>query len=366
MGLFQNILNIFGSNKQTEETKKDIVLDTYSSVEKLLSKKDTKVLSSLYVSGPARAGKGDEILKFIKQFCTKYNRLQTLDLSGIVGLEEIPEEALSECRSLTKLILPSGLRAIKTNAFNKCTNLESVVFPEGLERIYEGAFAYCPKLTNVTLPHSLYRLGKEVFSGDDSLTEITITSRVESIGTGCFSCRNLKSIVVEPHNPSYIAVDNVLYSRNGSALIQYACGMEAATFTVPNTVAKIVEEAFAGCQNIHEIKLASEVNIIGKGAFRNCSQLQQLSFPSRVENIGEEAFKDCTGLTSVNFEKGITNIGSKAFFGCSGLSTITLPNSLMKVGDEAFANCSNLIECSLPNSVEYVGKNIFVGTKINK
>lgn len=365
MGFIQGIKNLFGGDSQVAQSSKQIVLDTYSSVENLISKKEMKTLAYLYVSGPARAGKGSEILSFVRNFSKKHNALKTLDLSGVIGLDEIPENALSGCSSLTKVVLPKGLLSIKNEAFKGCSNLEKVVLPEGLERIHEAVFANCVKLNDIDLPKSLYRLGKEVFAGDDALVKMIIPSKVESIGTGCFNCKNLKEIIVEPHNPSYISVDNVLYSRNGSALVKYASGKENSSFEVPENVAKIVEEAFYSCDNIKSITFNNGLNIIGDAAFKNCKTIESINILANVSCIGDEAFANCSNLANVKFEYGITKIGSKAFYGCPKINSMKLPNSLVKIGDEAFANNPNLKLCDIPSSVEYLGKNIFQGTQID-
>lgn len=365
MGIIQSIKNLFGGDAQEVKTDKHIVIDTYSPVDNLISKKEMKGLAILHVSGPARAGKGIEILSFLKSICKKHNTLHTIDLSGVIGMAEIPEEALRGCTSLKSVTLPKGILAIKNDAFEGCSNLETVALPEGLERIHEAAFANCPKLCAIKLPHSLYRLGKEVFSGDDSITKIVIPSKVESIGTGALNCQNLAEITVEPHNPSYISADNVLYSRNGSALVKYAGGKANEKFTIPANVAKIVEEAFYECRNLKQIEVGNNVNIIGDSAFKGCENISSIALPASVACIGDNAFENCTSLAAIRIVYGVTKFGNRAFKGCSNLESIELPNSLVKIGDEAFSGCSKLKSCALPGSVEVMGRNIFQNTLIN-
>ena len=230
----------------------------------------------------------------------------------------------------------------------------------------EEAFANCPHLASVILPKSLYRLGKDVFSGDDLIEEFVIPSRVESIGTGSFNCKCLKRIIVEPHNPSYIAVDNVLFSRNGSALVKFANDNAITDYTIPNGVAKIVEEAFYGCKSLAKVNISSNVNIIGDKAFMNCDKIEAIDIPSSVEKIGNEAFCNCSSLLRVKMSNGTTNIGNRVFYACTKLNEVNIPTSLLKIGDEAFAGCSALKAFVLPSYVEYVGKNIFEGTITSK
>lgn len=211
-------------------------------------------------------------------------------------------------------------------------------------------------------PQSLFRLGKEAFNGDDALTQISIPCKVESIGTGAFNCKNLISLVVEPHNPSYISDNDVLYSRNGSALVKYANGKKDSEFVIPQHVAKIGEDAFADCQSLTSVILPQGVNIIAKGAFRSCSNIVSIVIPDGVEKIDEEAFADCKNLRSISLPQGMTSIGKRAFCNCQSIEEIILPSSIMKIDDEAFLNCSKLENINIPTTVEYVGRDILKGS----
>ncbi|MBQ0029681.1 MAG: leucine-rich repeat domain-containing protein [Bacteroidales bacterium] len=367
MGLFQSIKKLFGgSTKEVGKKRAEILIDPYSSIEELISKRELSDIGELYVKGQVRTTKSNELFDYVKTICEKYERLYLLDLSGIVGMDEVKENALCNCNSLKKVIFPVGVRNIHNEALKGCKNLQSVVLPEGLERIMEGVFAECPKLSDVKLPQSLFRIGIGVFEGDDSLTEISLPCRVESIGTSALNCKNLKTIIVEPHNPSYIAIDNVLFSRNGSALVRYAPGKENSTFVIPDQVAKIGEEAFWGCGNLNEVTLTGNVVIVAKKAFMACTALDHIDIPSRVEKIDENAFENCTNLTVVNFSNGITSIGNQAFKNCKKLKRADLPMSLVKIGDEVFSNCESMTYCDIPSSVDYIGKDVFKGTQISK
>lgn len=367
MGLIQAIKNLFGSEEVSvaSSKKKIITIDTYSPISNLFTKKEIREVGELYVKGPARAGKGDEMFDFVKQMCQKHNNLHFLDLSGVVGLSEVKENALSDCSSLNEIILPSGIIKIETNAFCNCKNLEKISLQEGLERIAEMAFANCPKLTNMKLPKSLYRIGRNVFAGDESLTELVIPSRVESIGTGALDCKNLKTLIVEPHNPSYISKDNIIYSRNGSALIFYALGKPNTEFDIPEHVAKIGEYAFANT-NLKHITISHKVNIIGKHAFENCNEMTSINIPANVERIDESAFINCKNLKKVDIEKGVNSLGNQVFKNCTALDDIKLPASIMKIGDEAFANCKSLSILTIPTTVEFMGKDILKGSPADK
>ncbi|KTD45138.1 leucine-rich repeat domain-containing protein [Legionella parisiensis] len=63
--------------------------------------------------------------------------------------------------------------------------------------------------------------------------------------------------------------------------------------TLPTSVIKIGDHAFAGCSNLQQIILSANITSIGRGAFINCSNLRQITLPASITSIGEEAFHGC-------------------------------------------------------------------------
>ena len=366
MNLFKSISNLFTKKDPILKPKEiSITIDTYSPIADLISKKELKYINKLIISGPARGGKDSELFNFIKLLCNKYQTLESIDLRGIVGMEEVKQNALTNCISLKEILLPDGIKEIETEAFCGCEKLQSIDLPEGLERIKEKAFANCLNLSSVKLPKSLYRIGKEVFLNDSSLTQITIPSKVESIGVSAFNCQNLSSLTIEPHNPSYKCIDNVLYSKNGSALVKYVNGKTESTFEIPQEVAKIGESAFENAKSLTTIVIPNNVTIIAKSAFKNCENISSITIPKSVEKIDDECFSNCKNLKSIELSEGISIIGRKAFENCILLKQITIPNSVHRIDDEAFINCENLL-LSIPTTVESIGKDVTKGTIIEK
>ena len=57
--------------------------------------------------------------------------------------------------------------------------------------------------------------------------------------------------------------------------------------------------AFAGCENLTDVKLNNGLIEIGSFAFEGCSNLIKVDIPSSVERIGDSAFMECSKLANI-------------------------------------------------------------------
>lgn len=135
-------------------------------------------------------------LKSIGQSAFSRSGLQSADLSGCAGLTTIEDGVFRECYSLTSVALPSGLKSIGQSAFNS-SGLQSVDLSgcAGLASIGRWAFRYCQSLTRVTFPSGLKSIGEEAFYSCNSLESMTFPAGLKSIGASAFySCSGMTTI----------------------------------------------------------------------------------------------------------------------------------------------------------------------------
>jgi hypothetical protein len=286
------------------------------------------------------------------------------DLTSIVipsSVTSIGREVFSKCRSLTSVTIPSSVTSIGNMAFSGCGSLASIEIPSSVTKIGNEAFAHCKSLTNIDIPSSVTSIEKNAFYGCSSLTGITVDSQnpayasidgvlfdktiqtivaypnwkeeksytipssvtsieddafsysyrltnltipssVTKIGFSAFSsCRSLTSITVADLNPAYASIDGILFDKSIKTIITYLAGKDARTYTIPSSVTKIGNEAFA-----------------------HCKSLTNIDIPSSVTSIGNEAFFWCISLTSITIPPSVTSIGRWVFYGCEGLTDVTL------------------------------------------
>lgn len=228
------------------------------------------------------------------------------------GIRVIGETAFCGC-GMTGITLPEGLTVIGMSAFRECTNLTELRLPDSLAVIEGSAFLQCDGLSKVTLPENLAEIGEYAFESCGNLTEITVPANVTEIGRNAFVfCENLKNIFVAAENAVYSDADGILYSKDGSELIEFPAGRSGEA-VIPAGTRSVAPEAFARHPHQIAVVLPDGLEIIGSSAFWSCYQMDAVTIPESTKVIGAEAFLFCTGLSSVTVPAGVDQIGDSAF-----------------------------------------------------
>ena len=194
-----------------------------------------------------------------------------------------------------------------------------------------------------------------------SVTEITGTPFPDA-----YSPHNsdIARFIVAPGNPTYEAVNGVLFDRQRSALIAFPGGTEdnctfpEGSYAIPDGVTAIGDGAFYRCCDLTSVTIPDSVVSIGNGTFSGCG-LTSVTIPNGVTHIGDEAFSWCGSLTSVTLSEGVTHIGDGAFSSCSDLTDVTIPEGVTHIGDEAFYRCTGLKSIAIPVSMTHIGSAAF-------
>ncbi len=155
----------------------------------------------------------------------------------------------------------------------------------------------------------------------------------------------------------------VLFKKTaeGSELVAYPLGLTNESYVIPDDVTSIGERAFAGCTNIKNVTLNTNLKSIGNEAFQGCVNLGTVHMGESLENIGDSAFEGCTNLTNVTWGGNVKTIGNKAFDGTL-LTTFELPLTIGSIGDRAFANCMHLEKITIRNRTVEFGEKVFEGS----
>ena len=303
----------------------------------------------------------------------------------------IGERAFYQCRGLTLVTIPQGVKSIGRGAFHGCMGLESVTIPSSVDSVGKEAFYWCTKLQSLTISNGVTSIGDSAFYADWGLSSVTIPASVRHIGTSAFCyCTGLKSICVSEGNGEYCSLDGVLYNKTRTALIQCPAG-KTDSVTIPLSVTNIGYRAFDSCGGLKSVMIPPSVTSIGDFAFSHCSGMSDfivaegnseycsrdgilynkamtrviqcpckkmgtVSIPSGVTTIGRSAFSNCEGLASIDIPLSVTNLEQGAFSGCRGLTTVTIPSSVTSIGSMAFQFCNGLQSVTIPESVTSIGR----------
>lgn len=170
----------------------------------------------------------------------------------------------------------------------------------------------------------------------DDLLAIAIGANLVEIGKwGVFDCRHLKEFTVSKSNPAFMAMDGVLFSKDGTCLVSYP---NANTAVYDKGGALLAEIAYA---------VPAGVTRIAHCAFYKCYALKEVTLPAGLREIETRAFHGCENLKTLVLPEGLETIGNDAFLKCLGLTEVTIPASVRQIGDYAFYNCDNLVSVTI-------------------
>ena len=344
---------------------------------------------------------------------TNDNNIQAVTLPDTIT--RIGSHAFSDCQNLSVINMQEGLIEIGSYAFTRCLSLTSVDIPSSVTSIGSYTFQYCYSLTSINLPENLTAINSYLFQACSSVTTITISKNVNTISIGAFSaCTSLSSIYVDPDNTKFKSIDGVLFTIDGSTLIQYPAGKtDITTYTVPDTVSTIGDYAFSYISSLQNVIMSNtvantrssglqnvilpiSVESIGQSAFSNCNSLESISIPANINEIGEGAFAACASLVAIDVDPDNTNyksqdgalftynmstliqypagksdvvnysipttvttLGQFAFSMNRCLQSIDIPDSVTTIGSYAFQGCSSLTNISIPEGVTYLPYAVF-------
>ena len=102
---------------------------------------------------------------------------------------------------------------------------------------------------------------------------------------------------------------------------------ELKSIVIPDSITRIGDCAFFGCENLTSIVLPDSITEIGEYAFYGCEKLTSIIIPNSVVEIGQAAFECCKSLKTITLPESLTKIGISQFFYCYALETIFVPKN---------------------------------------
>ena len=275
-------------------------------------------------------------------------KLESITIPDSITL--IEGGAFNEHKTLKRVSLPAGV-SIGGRAFYHCESLESVTVrkdseagastPENAE-IGDEAFAECRKLTHMEVPGGMKTIGVRAFDLCQAMKTIEIPDSVEKIEWCAFNhCNALEEVTLSANHPVSI----------GHNAFRYCYALRH--FRFPPGVTQIEESVFAA-SGLQSVELCDGMKAIGEDAFGGCRKLREINLPDTLETIGYGAFRDCNSLNIPSMPANMKKIGNEAF-----LKTDELPlESLVKIvlesdtGGSPLSPNPNRPETVLPDRIE--------------
>lgn len=201
---------------------------------------------------------------------------------------------------------------------------------------------------------------------------VKIPGSIVKIGYQAFDGVNPEHFQVDEDSLVYKNMQEVLFDKTGKHLQKYPRGSDRYTYTVPDGVESIGEEAFMDSR-LESIILPDGLNVIGPEAFSGCYRLDEITLPDSVSQIWDTAFRKCT------FSNIIVGKNNKNYVSDDGVlynkdKTVLLkypaknpqehyriPDSVLVIDVAAFSNCCNLKEVVIPEGVVNINNGAFAG-----
>jgi hypothetical protein len=275
------------------------------------------------------------------------------ECTGLVGLAipdsviSISHDAFLGCSSLASVTIGKGVTSIGNGAFFQCFNLDgSIYIPSGVTNLDPNAFSNCRRLDKIivdahnpsyssvdgvlfdkgqttllscpegkvgsyTIPASVTNIGTSAFFNCVGLTEVAIDGNVINIGKGAFdNCTALQAITVDALDSRYCSLDGVLFDKKQTTLLQFPAG-KTGSYTIPDNVVSIGDDAFDDCTNLTEITVPDSVVSIGKFAFNFCSNLKAIYFKGDAPQQAQHPFAGNVHLKTIYYSSGKTGWNAK-------------------------------------------------------
>ncbi len=207
--------------------------------------------------------------------------------------------AFSYCENLESVILNDKIVTLGDGCFTECPALKDIKMTESIESIGYGAFSNCTSLSQMVIPVSVTSLKNDIWWGCTSLKSVTVEALIDPIyltGSGMFKgCDLLEEFRVPEDNTVVKSMDGVLFTKDGTELLQYPNGKKDKQYDIPEGVT-FIGGALDGCIYLEKISIPSSLKEI---CISYMPALKELVIPETVESLGGQIGPDCDSLVKI-------------------------------------------------------------------
>ena len=292
--------------------------------------------------------------------------------------------------TITKVIIPEGVKKINQYAFANLTGLEEVVLPSTLESIEYGAFYGCTSLQKISFSseNNLIIINQNAFENCDLQGTVDLSA----------AC-----VISDYAFAGNVDLEGVVTSDSLLSIGQYAFASckKLTDVTITSEKVKYGAYAFTGCESLTSFYV--NASVLPEGMFYECDSLESVTIGPDVNDIGEFAFRD-TDVSSFEVSAGnkayqvqtadyvlsadgktvaavaptlsgeftaanlggasVTAIGDGAFSHNTKITSVSLPG-VTSVGDYGFGSSESITSVNL-GSLTHIGEYAFFETSITE
>lgn len=218
--------------------------------------------------------------------------------------------------------------------------LKEVKILYGCTIIANNAFYNCKSLTKIIIPSSVTGID-EAFSNCDAEYYYygTIDSwlAIPEDSKYYFSIPGVHLFLDEGEETTSVTIPNTITIIPNLA---FMCCAFLKTINLHENISSIGFAAFSYCSSLTTIAIPNGITSISQWSFLNCSSLSSVYLPNSVTSIGTDAFSGCSSLKSVLIPSSVTKLDSGAFKDCTSLKTIIVENNSLSIHPSSFKNCA--------------------------
>lgn len=136
-------------------------------------------------------------------------------------------------------------------------------------------------------------------------------------------------VVTKTGSSKTVTYKKPIDKRKTSIIIPATVKIAGKTYKVN----RIADNAFQNNSKIKNVKIGSNVQIIGANAFKNCTKVTKIIIPNKVTAIQNGAFANCRNLESITIKTAkLTSkkIGAGAFKGTAANARVKVPKGKVK------------------------------------
>jgi hypothetical protein len=282
------------------------------------------------------------------------------DKAGGLPVGVVAPAAFFQISALTSVTFGTNVATIANNAIFQCPNLAGVFIPASVTNIGTGPMIDCKSLTTISVSpaNSSYTNVNQVLFNKPltSLIEFsggvggsyTIPASVTNVGQA-FIGNSLAAISVNPANTYFTNLAGVLFDKSKTFLYSYPGGAPGS-YAVPTNATTIVSGAFEYSAGVTTVSIGTNVSSIGTFAFYDCPNLIAISV-----NATNAFYSSTNGIL---FDKNKTTLIQ---YPIANPGSYLVPGTVVNIGDGAFGDAFGLTSVVIPNGVTTIAQQAFYG-----